>query len=294
MFRVLLPLSAVLTSTFLTTAQITPGSGTAATTVGQQPAFSVPPSAPPTAMLLTIATMISGQYSNAAQYRDEQARNATGPNRHSLIEATYVPVLMPVLGSGVAFYYEQRVNNETGSVRKGIHAFSQETACLVRMSTFDIANASRFSVTPEGLQALEKLQPQELANRPECDVYWEQTGDDFYTSYLSSDQCTFNAPGGIVIRPDGSRNLTCSGMSLSEVWRRVPGDQIVGGTASPYLLQKVGDLYPVPVSAFSSNQCFVIPCTNSSTAKNSGPTWSVIKEQMNYAKKTDSQNSNGI
>ncbi|CAG5134583.1 unnamed protein product, partial [Candidula unifasciata] len=298
MKMLLLQLCVVLASVLLASTQLTPNNGTTtdtvATPVDPQPTPSDPWSTPPTAMQLVLATMFSGQYSNDVQHQDDLSKNVSGPNRHDLIHVTYIPVLVRILGSAVAFYHEQRVNNATQPVRQAIYAFTQESPCLVRMSTFDITNASRFSVTPEGLQALERLEPQDLANRPECAAFWEQIGDEFFTSYLSTDQCTFDGPGGILIRPDGSRNLTCWGMSFSEMWRRVPGGQVVGGATSPYLLQKIGNLYPVPVSAFRSNQCFNIPCTNNNSSKNSSPAWSIIKDNIDYAKTNESNNSNGV
>ncbi|CAG5128880.1 unnamed protein product [Candidula unifasciata] len=240
-------------------------------------------SAEPSSMMLVLATMLAGQYSNTEQHQEDNAKNITGPNKHALIEVTYIPVVVPALGKAVVFYFEQRINNSAQPARQAIYAFTQESACFIRMSTYDITNASRFSVTPEGLRALETLTLAELSNREECDAVFEQVGEEFFSSHLSTDRCTFEVSPRVMVRPSGSRNITCSGMTFTEVWRRVAGNEVVGGSPVPYIFKKTGNAFPVPVSVFSSNTCFKVPCMNSGVASPAGPTWSDIKPHMNYA-----------
>ncbi|BFZ12768.1 hypothetical protein BsWGS_15807 [Bradybaena similaris] len=237
----------------------------------------------PTTMLLVLATMLSGQYSNIEQHQDDNARNVTGPNKHAHIEVSYIPVVVPALGQAVVMYYEQRVNNSDKPTRQALYAFSQESSCLIRMSTYDIANSSRLSASPQGLQALETLTRAELTNRAECDAYWEQFDNEFFTSHLSTDKCTFEVSPRVVVRPSGSRNLTCSGMTFTEIWRRVAGNEVVGGSPVAYIFKKTGNAFPVPVSVFSSNACFKVPCVGGSLASPTGPSWGDIKQHMSYA-----------
>lgn len=303
--RIFFCLSVAMTSTLLVTAQPPSDAGvipSSSTTSGPLPAQSnplpdpsvmLPPQPVPlTEMQLAVVTMLAGQYSNLAQYNDDIEKNVSIPDRHNFIESFYIPVVCNILGPVPTLYHEQRVNNESAPARQVLLVFIPLSPCLLSMQTIEIANASRISATPEGFKLIENLQRSDIAYRQECDQLFEQSGPESYVSYMSTDQCILEGPEGQTIRPDVSRNLTCSGLSVNELWRRVPGGNIIGGARSPYILEKTGNQYPVPINVFNANKCFAIPCTNNGNTQTKGPAWSEIKSYMSYNKKDGNQNNN--
>ncbi|GFR60623.1 hypothetical protein ElyMa_005411700 [Elysia marginata] len=192
-------------------------------------------------MLATLTSMLSGHYSNFDQYQRDQANNVSAPDKHLWLQFYYTLVEVPVLGPSAAVYYEQFMNNASTPSRQQILAFTQKMETQVQMTSYNIVNATRFSSAPEDIAEFKKLNLSELSNRPECDALWEELEDDVFTSFLATPlQCTFTFFGQLV-RPEGSRNLTCLGMTFKETFVSLNGSNVVSGTNRPYHLQKTKD-----------------------------------------------------
>ncbi|KAK3709790.1 hypothetical protein RRG08_028822 [Elysia crispata] len=192
--------------------------------------------ADPMPMVVTLASMLSGYYSNIEQYRRDQANNVSAPEKHLWLQLYYTQANVPVLSPAVTVYYEQYVNNASTPSRQQILAFTQMKATQVRMTSYSILNVSKLSINRE--DGLKNLNLSELSNRHVCDALWEELEVDFYTSYLATPrQCIFMYFGQMVI-PEGNRNLTCSGMTLIEVFVSVNESDVVSGTYQPYNLIK--------------------------------------------------------
>ncbi|GFO02947.1 hypothetical protein PoB_002945200 [Plakobranchus ocellatus] len=103
------------------------------------------------------------------------------------------------------------------------------------------ANFYAECLSPDDITQLRHLPLNELSNRPECDVLWEQPNKNSFVSFLKTPyQCTFMFLDELV-RPEGTRNLTCAGISLSEVFVAINSGKIVSGTYEPYQLLRTVD-----------------------------------------------------
>ncbi|RUS80587.1 hypothetical protein EGW08_011642 [Elysia chlorotica] len=194
-----------------------------------------------TPVVEALTSMLSGCYSNIEQYERDQANNVSATEKHLWLQLCYTQVNVTILSPALTVYYEQYVNNGSTPSRRQILAFSETTSKRVRMASYTILNATKLS---EG--GPENLPLSDLSNRYECDALWEQLDAGLYTSYLATpQQCTFSFFGQLV-RPEGTRNLTCSGMTLVEVFVTVNGNDVVSGTYEPYnLLKTVNDCQDV-------------------------------------------------
>jgi len=184
------------------------------------------------AQLATFLKWFPGEYDNYEQFWQDGLNKVEQPHEH--IHHIFAPAEAPSIGDHI-FFVQQYLGGDPANIyRQRLYSLTtdqKENALRLTILSFKDEAAYRDAhLRPASLLT---LQPEELVERPGCEVYWRyDQEEDYFTGYMQEQACSF------VSERSGKKIYITDNLRLSsnEIWIRdeafdVDGNRIFGNVA---------------------------------------------------------------
>jgi hypothetical protein len=178
----------------------------------------------------TFLQWFPGEYDNYEQSWQDGLANVAQPHEH--IHHIFAPAAAPAIGEQIFFVQQYMDGNPANIYRQRLYSLTvDENENAIRLTIYSFKDEEKYRDAHLRPDSLASLQPDELIERPGCEVYW-RFDQDHFTGYMQDKACSF------VSQRSGKTIYVTDNLRLTEdaIWIRdeafdADGNRIFGNEA---------------------------------------------------------------